>query len=154
MNLQHLPQDDQPDTYAGTHTNTRVRWTSADLTHGVYHLCIHTSDDEYQQRRGTYCTRFNPVHTFDIGNTRTVNAAGESLYYPREGATAGHLIAQQPLYGYQGAHLTPCPDCLTLAAVQAEMRGQNTYPVVTLCQQLQRLPDHQPGAPGSSSPAG
>lgn len=145
MTLPPLPHDDQPDTYSGDHTRTRVRWISIDVAQHLMHLCIHTSDDEPQQRRGTYCTRFNPQRLYDLGGMKLTlpGARGGYMIVPRRGLPIRKLFPGGHNLQLQGQPLQACPHCLTLAAVQAEMRGQRAYPVMTLCQQLERLPDQQ-----------
>lgn len=139
----NLPRPDQPDTYSGIRNRTRVRWVSVDVTELTAHLCTHTGDDEPHQLHGTYCTRLNPRYLVDLAGCRTTNDKGtRRFFFDRRGATVGDLL-HGPLFKLRGQFLTLCSHCLTLAVVQAEMRGQTTYPVVSLCRELQRLPDQQ-----------
>lgn len=48
---------------------------------------------------------------------------------------------QQVSFALLERHKHTCPVCLTMAAVEAEMRAQSAYPVTSLCHQLVELPD-------------
>lgn len=126
-----LPTADQPDPYTGVWNRTRIQVVSPDPHQGIYHLGVEDGST------GSYCTVFNPRWWCDLYMPRT----------RRQSVTVGHIIRGQVPAAFKGQMLEPCPRCLTLARVQAEMAGQR-YPVQRLLDALDRLP----APPTSSQP--
>lgn len=112
---------DRPDPYAGIWNRTRIFKVSPDTSEGIYHLGVGDGST------GSYCTVFNPRAWCDLPQRVTV----------------GRIIRGQCPTAFNGQLLQPCPQCLTMARVQAEMAGQR-YPVQTLLDALDRLPAPPP----------
>ena len=134
MSQQQLPPADQPDNYTGTWTRHRVRYLYVDPAAGLWHLGV---GDEYQ---GTYCTRMNPLARIDLAGVKLHYRNGGYLIVPRDGAEVSifmpHNMARHRPMTYHDQVPEVCPDCLTMAAVTAEMIGQNTYPLKRLLKAL------------------
>jgi len=134
MSQHHLPPADQPDNYTGNWNRHRVRYLYVDPAAGLWHLGV---GDEYQ---GTYCTRMNPLARIDLAGVKLHYRNGGYLMVPRDGAEVSifmpHKMAQLRPMTYHGQVPEVCPDCLTMAAVTAEMNGQNTYPIKRLLKAL------------------
>lgn len=123
MSHTSLPAADQPDPYTGTWTRTRIYRVSPDSHQGIYHLGVEDGST------GSYCTTFNPRAWCDLHMPRN----------RRQSVTVGHIIRGQVPTALNDQLLDPCPRCLTMARVQAEMAGQR-YPVQRLLDALDRLP--------------
>ncbi|BAC18966.1 hypothetical protein HMPREF0290_2193 [Corynebacterium efficiens YS-314] len=113
-----LPRDDQPDTYTGIWNRVQITHVVPDSSRGVMHLVM--PKDTVR----TFCTTTNPVWVCTTRRPETIGA------YIQGRADKWRL--------HGGPILTPCPECLTLAAVEAEMRGQNKYPIQRLLDGLAR----------------
>lgn len=124
-----LPPADQPDPYTGQWTRAHIHKVSPDTHHGIYHLGVGDGST------GSYCTEFNPRWWCDLTSTQSPTVSVGRIIQGR---------AQVRIHGHQ---LQPCPQCLTMARVQAEMTGQR-YPVRRLLDALDRLP--VPPAPTQS----
>lgn len=134
MSQHQLPPADQPDNYTGIWNRHRVRYLYVDTAAGLWHLGV---GDEYQ---GTYCTRMNPLACIDLAGVKLHYRNGGYLIVPRDGAEVSifmpHQMARRKPMTYHEQVPDVCPDCLTMAAVTAEMIGQNTYPVKRLLKAL------------------
>ncbi len=142
MNHHELPTADRPDNYSGTWNRHRVRYLFADTTAGLWHLGV---GGHYE---GSYCTRMNPLGRIDLAGVKLHYRNGGYRIIPREGGEVSifmpdRVAMRRPLT-YRNQVLEVCPHCLTMAAVTAEMYGQNTYPVKRLLKALA----------GTSTPAG
>lgn len=122
----NLPKDDQPDTYTGIWNRVKITHIVPDSHQGVYHLIM--PGDKVR----TFCTVTNPLWACATKRPETIGA------YIQGRADKWRL--------HGGPILAPCSDCLTLAAVEAEMRGQNKYPIQRLLDALART--HTPQAGG------
>ncbi|EEI27912.1 hypothetical protein [Corynebacterium glucuronolyticum] len=152
----HTPDNrlDMPDHYTGNWHTVKLTHISIDFHEGICHLMMKASP------QGSYCTRFNPRRVYNLTSTRLSATKGwwkeHGLYVNHSGLSpaafmpehmdGGHLCAT--VDGHRMI-LTPCPDCLTLACVEAEMIGQRDYPVKTLMNKIERLPDTTSTTPGN-----
>lgn len=129
-------KDDMPDNYTGNHGQTRVRFIALDI-YNTAHLWIPTDPTAMARRdTGTYCTGGNPTDIYKLDNVRIRTKRG-TITAPSNGAPLGMLIQlAEPLKSSSGTDLPICSNCLTMAAVQAEMRGQNKYPIKRLLDEL------------------
>lgn len=123
-----LPAADQPGPCTSAHSRGYLRYLCVQPAAGLFHLCC----DRDGHR--TYCTAYHSDGVAPV--TRPRLTSGDILrgldHHPN-----GYRA------GYQGVELAPCPDCLTMACVESELLGDNRYPVVSLTDQLRRLPDDQ-----------
>lgn len=137
MSTVNLTAADQPDNYHGIWCQHYVRYLFADTTEGVWHL----GAGGYQD--GTYCTRMNPRGRVDLAGQKLFYLNGGYCIPSREGGKVSifmhHKSINPVVLPYRKQVLQPCPDCLTMAAVTAEMYGQNTYPVKRLLKDLERV---------------
>ncbi|MCS4531336.1 hypothetical protein N7326_02400 [Corynebacterium sp. ES2794-CONJ1] len=136
MSTVPLPRPDQPDHYTGTWNRVHVHTLYPDTSAGVWHLSLP------DVQAGSYCTQFNPVAACPLpGKTLRLRTGGYFIV-ERKGITVGRLMRYHQLIelGYHETALQPCPDCLTMAGVAAEMIGQSQYPVKTLLKQMKTLP--------------
>ena len=82
----------------------------------------------------------NPLARIDLAGVKLRFRNGGYLVVPRDGAEVSifmpHKMAQFRPMTYHGQVPDVCPDCLTMAAVTAEMNGQNAYPVKRLLKAL------------------
>lgn len=135
MSTHQLPTADQPDNYTGIWNRHRVRYLYVDPAAGLWHLGV---GEEYQ---GTYCTRMNPMRCVDLAGVTLHYKRGGYVVIPRAGITVGDLMPETlerryPMT-YKEQHLEVCPNCLSMAAVQAEMLGQRAYPLRRLLNELE-----------------
>ncbi len=137
MNHHELPAADQPDNYSGIWNCHRVRYLFADTTAGLWHLGV---GGQYE---GTYCTRMNPLGRVDLAGVKLHNHRGGYRIIPQAGGEVSIFmpdqVAMRNPMAYRNHVLQICPDCLTMAAVTAEMYGQNTYPVKRLLKALEGI---------------
>lgn len=135
MSTHPLPTADQPDNYTGIWNRHRVRYLYADTTTGLWHLCVGTPHE------GSYCTHMNPMRCVDLAGLKLHYKDGGYIIVPRAGLTVGTLmpdsLARRHPITYEEQHLAVCPNCLTMAAVQAEMLGQRAYPLRRLLNELE-----------------
>ncbi|WP_368920601.1 hypothetical protein [Corynebacterium striatum] len=134
MSTHQLPTADQPDNYTGIWNRHRVRYLYADTTTGLWHLCVG------EPHEGSYCTHMNPMRCVDLAGVELRYTGGGYIIVPRDGAEVStfmpHNVAQRRPMTYHDQALEVCPNCLTMAAVTAEMNGQNAYPVKRLLKAL------------------
>lgn len=112
----------------------RVRWLIPDPPNQRVHLCFETKTyKEPGGLQGTYCTRVWGTRVVDILRLNKSHGVPPNRY--KTWLVVGDLIHEPGLrlFGYE---LEWCPDCLLLAKLEAEMRSQNQYPVVSLCKKL------------------
>lgn len=125
---------DLPDNYSGQWKRTTVRNLFADIPNGVWHLGLGT------RIQGTYCTQINPMQCVDLAGVKLHYKRGGYIVAPRAGLPVGNLmpefLARLHPMTYKEQHLEVCPNCLSMAAVQAEMLGQNKYPIKKLLDAL------------------
>lgn len=133
-----LPDADQPPANPGSLSRVRLWWLCAQPAAALLHLCC----DRDGHR--TYCGAYHPDGVIDPGrqfsNGRlTVAALIRGVHSRRDGTRdrLGYRAA------WNGRELSPCPDCLTLAAAESEMIAHPRIPVVRLTDQLAALPDDQ-----------
>ena len=126
---------DRGDRYNGSWSAGRVDRINFDATRGVWHFLTITGETE------TYCTRFTPGATIFIID-RFEEIDGQRIRFP--GKPLRELITGE-LQGFthDGAVFPWCPDCLSMAAVEAEMISQPAYPVQSLMEKLQILENTQ-----------
>ncbi|MDK4290229.1 hypothetical protein [Corynebacterium pseudodiphtheriticum] len=137
MSTVNLTAADQPDNYHGAWCQHYVRYLFADTTEGLWHLGVSGYQD------GTYCTRMNPRGCVDLAGQKIYYSNGRCFKIPRQGVKVSifmhHKSINPVVLPYRKQVLQPCPDCLTMAAVTAEMYGQNTYPVKRLLKDLEHV---------------
>lgn len=135
MSMHQLPTADQPDNYTGIWNRHRVRYLYADTTTGLWHLCVGTPHE------GSYCTHMNPMRCVDLAGVRLHYKGGGYVVVSRAGLPVGNLmpdsLARRHPITYEEQHLEVCPNCLSMAAVQAEMLGQRAYPLRRLLNELE-----------------
>ncbi|EEI62383.1 hypothetical protein [Corynebacterium glucuronolyticum] len=151
----HSPDDrlDQPDRYTGNWHTVKITHISLDYMEGMCHLMMKDNPS------GSYCGVFNPCTVYDL---RGLNLGATGKHHAHRGyfvdshglpvgnLTPGAYIGR--LYAMRNGkrvYLNPCPACLTLACVEAEMIGQRDYPVKTLMTKIERLPDTTSTTPGN-----
>ena len=82
----------------------------------------------------------NPLACIDLAGVKLHYRNGGYLIVPQDGAEVSifmpHKMARRKPMTYHGQVPDVCPDCLTMAAVTAEMIGQNAYPVKRLLKAL------------------
>lgn len=132
----NLPADDRPDNYTGLHNRVHIRMGSVDPHTMTLHLCTGRGETS-----GTYCTTLNPLARVDLTGMRyDLPNGGYGLTSPG-GATVGELLGRIRRLQWRGQPLTICPDCLTMARVEAEMISQRAYKVKTVTDAMGKLPD-------------
>lgn len=133
-----LPDADQPPVNPGSLSRVRLWWLCAQPAAGLFHLCC--------GRAGTvtYCGAYHPDGVIDPG--RQFSNGRLTVTALLRGARA-RVTGTRDRLGYRAAwnnvELSPCPDCLTMAAAESQMIAHPRIPVVRLTDQLAALPDDQ-----------
>lgn len=132
-----LPTPDQPDNYTGHHTATRVTWVSLETTpHGHYTGHLMPGASPTRPTGSAYCARLNPRLLIDLTGVKYSTSHGGYGLIDCRGAVVGWFLDRPSSMRYMGTPVKWCPDCVTMAAAEAEMVGQRAYPVRTLVGRL------------------
>lgn len=135
-----LPKDDQPDNYQGSHHRTRVRWFALDPWNLIAHLWIPDSDRAGNFHVGTYCTGGNYRDLVDLKGFKLHGDLKGFIVGSNTGFTVGALNTRGHALSLNGDPLELCPACMTMALTQAEMQGQNKYPIKGLIAAMDQQP--------------
>lgn len=135
-----LPKDDQPDNYQGSHHRTHVRWLALDPWNLIAHLWIPNDKRAGNFHVGTYCTGGNYRDLVDLKGFKLHGDMAGYIVGSNTGFTVGALNTRGHALSLNGDPLELCPACMTMALTQAEMQGQNKYPIKGLIAAMDKQP--------------